>query len=258
MEAGMSVRLMAEVFARYPRGGSEMLLALAIADHAHDDGTSVRPSVRYLAEKTRQSERAVQYQLRNMEAEGWLQLVANAGGGRNTPREYRINPDWVRGANSAPLEKGAAHGPKGCKPNHERVQTEAEKGATAIAPEPSVNHQEPPEEPTPRKRGRAADAAIDLPEWVPADLWAAWLEVRRKIRAPNTAQAQRLNLNRLEALRAAGQSPAAVLEQAISRGWRGLFPLKDHHDHDHRPGGGRLSAVERVKRANAEAGYHDA
>ena len=118
----MSVRLMAEVFARYPRGGSEMLLALALADHAHDDGSSVRPSVRHLAEKTRQSERAVQYQIRNMEAEGWLQLVANAGGGRNNPREYRINPDWVRGANPAPLEKGANHDAKGCKPTHERVQ----------------------------------------------------------------------------------------------------------------------------------------
>lgn len=100
---------------------------------------------------------------------------------------------------------------------------------------------------------------IELPEWVPQDLWAAWLEVRRKIRAPNTAQALRLNLNKLDALRQSGQHPAAVLEQAISRGWRGLFPLKDPaNDHDHRSDGRRLSAVERVKRANDAAGYHDA
>ena len=66
----MSVRLISEVFARYPNGGGEMLLALALADHASDDGTRVYPSVKALAEKTRQSERTVQYQLRAMEAAG--------------------------------------------------------------------------------------------------------------------------------------------------------------------------------------------
>lgn len=111
----------------------------------------------------------------------------------------------------------------------------------------------------PRKRGRAAGALIDLPDWVPRELWDAWIEVRQKIRAPNTAQALRLNLGKLEACRAAGQDPAAVLEQAVSRGWRAIFPLKDHpHDRDHRSGSGRLSAVERVKRANADAGFPDA
>lgn len=249
----MSVRLMAEVFARYPRGGSEMLLALALADHAHDDGTSVRPSVRHLAEKTRQSERAVQYQLRNMETEGWLQLVANAGGGRNTPREYRISPEWVRGANPAPLEKGAVDDAKGCSPAQERVQTDAVKGAVAVAPEPSVNHQGTVTEPPPRKRGAAADAAIALPDWVPRELWDAWLEVRRKIRAPNTAAALKLNLGVLERLREKGQDPAAVLAQSISRGWRGLFDIKGNHDQsDQRGGGRRESTIERVERINRE------
>lgn len=256
----MSVRLMSEVFSRYPRGGSEMLLALALADHAHDDGTSVRPSVRHLAEKTRQSERAVQYQLRNMEACGWLQLVANATGGRNTPREYRINPAWVRGANLAPVENGADDDAKGCSPASERVQSEAPKGAAAVAPEPSINHQEPSSETTARKRATPTDPVIELPDWVSPDLWLAWLEVRRKVRAPNTASALRLNLRNLEKLREAGETPSAVLELAISRGWRGLFSTKGYqqHDHDHRGGSGRLSAVERVKRANADAGFADA
>jgi len=72
------------VFDRYPNGGGEMLLALALADHAHDDGTHIFPSIARLAEKTRQSERSVQYQLRRMEQSGWLVLV-NAGiGGRRS------------------------------------------------------------------------------------------------------------------------------------------------------------------------------
>lgn len=59
----MSVRLMAEVFDRYEGEGGELLTALALTDHAHDDGTSVRPGIARLAKKTRQSERTVQRHL---------------------------------------------------------------------------------------------------------------------------------------------------------------------------------------------------
>ncbi len=93
----MSVAMTHAIFKRYPRGGSEMLLALALADHADDDGTHIFPSVKHLAAKTRQSERSVQYQLRKMEASGWLQLVNHVQGGKGHAREYRINPDWVKG-----------------------------------------------------------------------------------------------------------------------------------------------------------------
>ena len=94
----MSIRLMTAVFDRYPNGGGEMLLALSLADFADDDGTRVFPSIKQLAEKTRQSERTVQYQLRRMEESGWLILVNSGNGGRNQRREYVINPDWIKGA----------------------------------------------------------------------------------------------------------------------------------------------------------------
>lgn len=125
----MSVRLMAEVFDRYPNGGGEMLLALALADHASDDGTSVYPKVKALAKKTRQSERTVQYQLRAMQDAGWLILVGSGHGGRSMSTEYRISPLWIKGANFAPIEKGAIHDTKGatddtkgCNLEQERVQ----------------------------------------------------------------------------------------------------------------------------------------
>jgi len=111
----MSVKVMTAVFERYPNGGGEMILALALADHAHDDGSKVFPFVKSLAEKTRQSVRAVQYQLRRMEDAGWLILVSAGNGGRGQPNEYQINPEWLKGADFAQLK---------------RVQNEAEKGAT--------------------------------------------------------------------------------------------------------------------------------
>lgn len=125
----MSVRIMTAVFDRYPNGGGEMLLALALADHASDDGTRVYPSIKALAEKTRQSERTIQYQLRRMEESGWLLRVGHGNGGRSQTTEYRISPLWLKGAEIAPIqkgasddEKGATDDTKGCNLEQERVQ----------------------------------------------------------------------------------------------------------------------------------------
>jgi hypothetical protein len=71
-----------------------------------------------------------------------------------------------------------------------------------------------------RQNGVAA-----LPDWLSREPWDAWLEVRRKIRAPNTPRALNLALRELERLKGQGQDPCAVLEQSTLRGWRGLFPL---------------------------------
>lgn len=144
----MSVEVMSQVFKRYPNGGGEMLLALALADHADDLGCNVFPSVQRLAEKTRQSLRTVQYQLRKMEAEGWLVLVSSGGKGAGDTREYQINSDWLSGVDFSDLpkaekqNKGANFAPlEGCNPEQIRVQSGANKGAIAVAPESSDNHQ---------------------------------------------------------------------------------------------------------------------
>lgn len=86
---------MSLVWEHYPAGGGELLTALAYADHAHDDGTSIRPSVAYIARKTRQSERTVQRYLTHMRQTGWLLTVRNGDGGRGYATEYRVNPLWI-------------------------------------------------------------------------------------------------------------------------------------------------------------------
>ncbi len=92
---------MSLVWEHYPAGGGELLTALAYADHAHDDGTSIRPSVAHIAKKTRQSERTVQRYLTHMRQTGWLLTVRHGGGGRDYASrrgyatEYRVNPLWI-------------------------------------------------------------------------------------------------------------------------------------------------------------------
>lgn len=260
----MSVRIMAEVFDRYPGGGTELLLALAIADHAHDDGTNVYPSVKRLAEKTRQSERSVQYHLRKMETDGWLLLVREAIGGRGAagiPREYRINPAWINGANFSPAEKGANPDGKGCNPAQERVQPSAEKGATAIAPEPPYNHQETVREPPaakPKRESRKRVPNIELPDWIPRKAWDDFVAMRNEIRKPLSDAGADLAVKRLDKLRGHGHAPGAVLEQSTLNSWQGLFAVKPEYPNGSTHAAGRReSAAERSERINRELDHRE-
>lgn len=102
----MSIRVMTMVFDRYPGGGSERLLALAIADHARDDGTRIWPSIDELARKTLQSRSTVQRQIRRMVAIGWL-VPKGTGTGRGHTNEYSICPAWIEGGPLPAMQEAA-------------------------------------------------------------------------------------------------------------------------------------------------------
>lgn len=76
-----------------------------------------------------------------------------------------------------------------------------------------------------REEKEEKKGSLSLPSWVPEDAWKAWLEVRPKVKAPNTPNALKLALRDLERLRDQGNDPRAVLEAAVVKGWRGLFPV---------------------------------
>lgn len=226
------------VFERYPSGGGEMLLALALADHAHDDGTHIFPAIAHLATKTRQSERSVQYQLRRMEESGWLILV-NAGlGGRRRgygeggkTRQYRINPEWIKDAEIAPFGKGAKSADQGCKTAQERVQNGVEKGATAIAPEPRAtksnqeqpSHREEVSEPSERrlteleKSAELAGFGV-VPEGIDREVLSRFVRHRRACRRPLSVQGWLQVRGQLIALMAAGHDANESLRQTMAAG----------------------------------------
>lgn len=120
---------MSIVWDAYPGGGSELLLALALADHADDKGDRIYPSVKHLALKTRLSERTVQYLLREMEGRGWLIVVAREA--YKKARRYRIPIERVQSLHpSSPAKR--------VQPGVEKGEKQRKKGATAIAPESSL------------------------------------------------------------------------------------------------------------------------
>jgi len=75
---------------------SEKFVAVALADHAHDDGSEARPSQALIAKKTGLSERQVRRSLANLVERGVIELVR--GGGHHRPNVYRftfVRPDTV-------------------------------------------------------------------------------------------------------------------------------------------------------------------
>ena len=207
----MSVKVMTAVFDRYPNGGGEMLLALALADHASDDGSRVFPSIKALAEKTRQSERSVQYQLRRMQDAGWLILVNAGNGGRSMHSEYRISLDWIKGAEIAPFqkgaiddEKGANDSTKGCNPQQKRVQPIA----------PANNHHRTINEPSVTKaQALGLDGMSD-------ELLNDWQTVRTAKRAGPLTKTAADGLKR-EAAKA-GLTNSEAIELCCANGWQGF------------------------------------
>lgn len=83
-----------------------------------------------------------------------------------------------------------------------------------------------PDPPIPKKPRLAAAASPELPDWLPEDAWLAFVEMRKKLKAPLTDHAAQLAIRELEKLMQLGHRPRAVLEQSTLNSWRGLFEIK--------------------------------
>lgn len=86
---------------------------------------------------------------------------------------------------------------------------------------PITNNQEPV-----KTKKAAPSSEVSLPEWIANDSFEAFIEHRKKLKAPMTQLAQTRLIAELSRLREDGNEPHAVLDQSILNGWKGVFPLK--------------------------------
>lgn len=70
--------------------------------------------------------------------------------------------------------------------------------------------------------------SIALPDWLPAEAWADWCEHReaKAKDAPWTMATAKASIKRLKKLLDGGQSVETTIDEAVLRGWTGLFPVK--------------------------------
>ncbi|MCF6754876.1 helix-turn-helix domain-containing protein [Stutzerimonas kunmingensis] len=207
----MSIKISSLVWEHYPAGGCELLTALAYADHAHDDGTNIRPSVAYIARKTRQSERSVQRHLAQMRKSGWLLTVRYANGGRSFATEYRVNPLWISNpANLSPFAKEADETPT------KQVTKDDSRGiqrVTPMSPQPPGTINEP-------KTGQGNNAPTTSEAFS-----ASKQAVVQKLLQQCPIELQQLVLNEVSTRIAAGQvrNSIGLLRKLVELAQRGSF-----------------------------------
>jgi hypothetical protein len=137
----MSGLVMGQVWSLDLTKGQQAVL-LSLADHAHDDGTRVFPSVSLTAWKTGYQRRHVQRLIRELRDLGVLIEVAPATA--RLPTEYRI--DLAAGKQKPPHRGGDAQDTRGDISDTEGRHSR-QRGASPTSPEPSVETStEPPEE----------------------------------------------------------------------------------------------------------------
>lgn len=66
-------------------------------------------------------------------------------------------------------------------------------------------------------------AQARLPDWLPAEAWEAFLEMRKKIRKAPTDRAKELLLKQLGELKAKGYDPRTVLDNSTRNNWQDLY-----------------------------------
>ena len=209
----MSTILMSACWPLQGMSPAQKAVLISLADQANDDGYCW-PSVGTIASRTCLSERAVQGAIK------WLQSARLLGASerRGTSSVYQITPaayappQEMRPAANAPTP--AAYAPP---PPQELHPTPAD-----AAPKPSMNRQLNHQEP----KKRASASVFELPGWVPADTWAAFMETRKAKKAKSTDYALSLIVKDLERFKAAGHDPVAVLNNSIKAGWSDVYEPK--------------------------------
>ncbi|WP_419825159.1 helix-turn-helix domain-containing protein [Sphingomonas sp.] len=208
---------------------AEKHVLLVLALRADSATASCNPGIPRIAGDTGLSERHVHRALVALESAGHITRKIKPGVGT----VYTVHP-----CHGVTPDK--ASGLTQCRSTPDTVSSKLPRTTTSTKTSSS-----------PKKRARTP-VAIDVPEWVPADAWNGWLEMRRTKGTKTTARALQLAIEGLKKLADDGHPPGEVLDQSTLKGWTGLFPIKDHRNglspRDHHASAGGQSRPDRMAR----------
>lgn len=194
---------MAQVWRNGPQDGGELLVLLALADFADDDGYCW-PSMSSIAKKARMTERGARKIARRLEDAG--HLSCEVGGGRNGVNRYRVhvkNPE-PETRNTVPPEPET----RNTDAETRNQSAETRNGGSA---KPSRTIKEPSD------TKKAQDYLTRVLSPMVADDFIAH---RKAIKKPLTPQAAKLIAKQLEG----HFDPDEVACVSIRNGWAGVFP----------------------------------
>ena len=152
-----------------------------------------------------------------------------------------------------PLDTGEGELQDGGNPPDSLIPDSLIPKATALdagAPKPKAL---PPANPDKLK-----PAAFTPPDWVPADDWTEFVRMRRAMRnVPFTDAAARGVATELAKLRDAGHEPGQLLRDAVTNGWRTVYPPKGAQARASPPASKHAAAARAIYGAPSNPEYID-
>lgn len=204
----MSVFAMAAVWRESKHAGTDLLMLLAIADYADDQGRAY-PSVSTLAKKCRMQDRNAKYLLARLRDSGELRAEINAGPhGSNAYRIVLPSLQGVQNLAPPPVQSAA---PRGAKPCTQPVQS--------AAPKPSLN--QTPNTRTAKPRAEKLEMTVDqlVADGLTEQTAREYLALRREKRCRLTPRAW---ADVKAHLAKAGMEPEPGVVHMLGRGWAGF------------------------------------
>lgn len=188
---------------------------ISLADNANDHG-ECWPSIPTICERTCMGERTVHGAIKWLEGAGLL--FADRSNGRHT--RYVVNPSGYEPPQELRPRRSCAPADAAVKPP--QILQDPRSSCGQPPQELRSNRKEPSLKATVRKATVKTRSLIALPDWLPAASWEDWCDYRKG--KTWTQKAQELSVASLDKLRAQGHDPTTVIENAIEKGWRGLYP----------------------------------
>lgn len=196
----------------------EKMTLMMLANRTNHDTGRCDPSHKRLARDCGMSESSVKRAIAMLEELGLIEIESRKVGDVNLPNQYVLKLEPV-GSHRPDLRSVGTQGVGSARPTNQET-----------------NNQEVKQKLTPTPAGQVT---FEVPDWVPADAWESFVEMRKAMGAKGklTDRAVKLLVNELEKLRGMGQDPGEVLKQSVMNNWRGVFPLKTN---------GRMQAPSRI------------
>jgi len=229
-------------------GNSGRKLVLMMLADISDDSGRCFPSYQHLADVCEMSRRSVITHISKLEEDGYLKVTHRKLKGEllNSSNIYHLilksaaNTDETCGENSALGSETVALG----------SENSALGGSEMVSPI-TYHSSYPIKEPIKKKA-----VALNIPEWLDADLFNDYQVMRKSIKSPMTIKASTILINKLSKHRDEGHDTSELLENAILNNWKSIYP-------NNKPTGGYAnvsqinqqsnnSAPARVRAANAE------
>ena len=198
----MSIKVMSAVWANGPDSKTELLVLLALADNADDQG-KCWPSYATIARKSRITRRHVIRIISKLCKDGYIKKKKRMQNQEQTSNIYMINIEKLGGDTVSLVT--------------DNVTTPSDNGdtplVTTVTPEPSVNH----------------NIETSIPDELKTDIfiavWKEWKEYRKEMRKPLKPTTIKRQFARLK--KYSSETAAAMLVQSIENQWQGIFELKD-------------------------------